>query len=368
MTFFHKQGSIYRATNEENIRIDKELPLGTYTILMDMAGYYFEPVSDLAYEGKIYGDVEKRVTRILNTFADRPNSTGVMLSGEKGSGKTMLARILSERAMGEGIITLLINSPLQGESFNKLIASITQPALLVFDEFEKVYDNEAQQRLLTLFDGVYQSKKLFVVTANDTYKVSDFFKNRPGRFFYSFNYKGLDEQFVREYAEDTLLAKDQIEELVTFTKAFNALNFDILKATIEEMNRYGERVSEVMKFLNASPMDQRVKLKTASIKAVREEDATKWNFDAVLAGKVNNGQMINPFKDSIYMWIGSKELDDEEDIFGAEPKDAIDFYLTPSELKKMANGSYIYNNGRFEVVIERIEEEAKDYSYFFAGA
>lgn len=382
MTFFYQSGSQYRATNEENIKLSRELPLGTYTIMRDMAGFFFETVPNLEQEGKIYGDVNDRVKRILTTFNDRPNTTGVMLSGEKGSGKTMLARILSQTAREQGVITLLINSPLAGESFNNLIASITQPALLIFDEFEKVYDRDTQPALLTLFDGVYQSKKLFVVTANDTYKVSDFFKNRPGRFFYNFNYTGLDERFVREYATDNLLDKTQVEPLVTFSKAFQALNFDILKATVEEMNRYGESVSDVMKYLNASPMEQNIRLKLASVAALNPEDAEKYDLEYAKKQDPIRGSAINPFKHTFYVYIPTKakpkpvkKPTKADDIFGEALGDdedygdyeGVDFTFTSDHLKKMANGQYFWNNGQFEYCFEKVEQEVKDYAYFFGN-
>jgi len=91
----------------------------------------------------------------MRTFTDRSNSTGVLLTGEKGSGKTLLAKHLSIMGYDMGIPTIVINSAWTGDSFNKLIQDIEQPLIVMFDEFEKVYNREEQEKMLTLLDGVY---------------------------------------------------------------------------------------------------------------------------------------------------------------------------------------------------------------------
>lgn len=254
-TYFMKQGSSFRTTNEDNLQITKQLPPGHYTILVDQRGYFIEAVPEIKVEGKIYGDVGARVNRVLTTFGDRQNNTGILLEGEKGSGKTLLGRILAAELLKQGVSTLVINQPLFGEEFNTLIASIDQPLMIMFDEFEKTYPAEHQQKLLTLFDGTYSSKKLFVVTCNDGYRVVEFMKNRPGRMFYKFVYKGLDSKFVREYAEDVLKNKKHIDSIVNVAESFNSFNFDMLKAIVEEMNRYDETAGQALEYLNATPME-----------------------------------------------------------------------------------------------------------------
>jgi hypothetical protein len=78
-------------------------------------------------------------------------------------------------------------------------------------------------------------------------------RNRPGRIFYMLDFKGLDSDFIREYCEDRLDNKEYIERIVQITETFSAFNFDMLKALVEEMNRYNEPPQEAMKMLNAKP-------------------------------------------------------------------------------------------------------------------
>jgi len=63
------------------------------------------------------------------------------LVGEKGSGKTLLAKYISIAAAKErGIPTIVINHPFHGDEFNLFMQSIQEPVIVLMDEFEKIHD------------------------------------------------------------------------------------------------------------------------------------------------------------------------------------------------------------------------------------
>lgn len=254
MTKFIKQASTYRVAPDDDMIVSNELPAATYTVGATPTGEYFlSVVNDYIPVVKLYGNTESYARRILNTFKERKGaSTGVLLAGEKGTGKSLLAKYLSIYGREKGYPTIVINSPWCGENFNKFIQSINQPCVIIFDEFEKVYDNEEGQQdaLLTLLDGVYPTTKLFVLTTNSTFRINQHMMNRPGRLFYMIEYKGLEGDFIREYCQDNLKNKTYIENIITYSGAFEAFNFDSLKALVEEMNRYNESPADAAKILN----------------------------------------------------------------------------------------------------------------------
>lgn len=222
-----------------------------------MQGIYLEKVDSFEPIKRVYGDTLKNADRILSTFLDRRGkSTGVMLTGEKGSGKTLLARTLTiEAARRWNIPTIIINSPWTGDKFNKLIQDIDQPCIVLFDEFEKVYDDDEQESILTLMDGVFPTEKLFILTCNDKWRVDKHMRNRPGRIYYMLDFRGLEEPFIREYCAENLRPEYQhhTDKIVTIAHLFSEFNFDMLKAVVEEINRYGDTPQEAVRILNVKP-------------------------------------------------------------------------------------------------------------------
>ncbi len=251
MTHYFKTGNVVNVEPSDALEVLDRLPVATYVVKKnDMTGRLFlQTTNDLELPRKIYGDVDTRTNRVIQTFKDRTKSTGVLLTGEKGSGKTLLSKNLSVQLRKQGISTIVVNEPFCGPVFNELIGNIKDPAMVFFDEFEKVYDEDDQKLLLTLLDGTVMTKKLFVLTTNSR-DVDSHLQNRPGRIFYSFEYDGLEESFIREFAEDNLKNKDNIDSVVTITAMFATFTFDMLAALIEEMNRFDEPASQAIKYLN----------------------------------------------------------------------------------------------------------------------
>lgn len=254
MTQYLRNGNSFQVTPAGALNVYQELPVGTYVINQDMQGtFYFELIENFEPPRRVYGSTLRHVDRIMNTFMDRPVCTGVMLAGEKGSGKSLLAKMLSIDAAKLGYPTIVINRPWHGDGFNKLMQELDQPAVVLFDEFEKVYDSKEQEAILTLFDGMFPTKKLFVLTCNDKWRVDQHMRNRPGRIYYMLNFDGLEMDFIIEYCNENLLDKTQTEGVVRMSSLFSKFNFDMLKAMVEEMNRYGETAQEVMALLNTKP-------------------------------------------------------------------------------------------------------------------
>lgn len=358
-----QNGSIFNAVDTDAVHVHEKLPVGTYTINATLKGFEIVRVDDMSVSGKLYGDVDKRANRILNTFEDRPNSTGVLMSGQKGSGKTMLTRRVSELARERDMITIVISAPMCGESFNQYLQSIDQPAVVVFDEFEKVYNPEQQPLLLTIFDGVYSSKKLFMLTCNDRYRIDPHMHNRPGRLYYAFEYEGLDVAFVREYCEDNLADKSKMDGVVTVSTIFSSFSFDMLKALVEEMNRYGETATEAMRMLNMKP-------------SMDSDRSCKYSVTALRNGKPIVGDSQTPDRlvqsplsmTDLYIELYPFDAEDE-----STPENAVTeyvrYYVTQRDLVKVdANkGLFVYATSDPAVKIEIARERQERFEMSYEG-
>jgi len=254
-TFFAQSGSTFSIQNDLNSVIHDKLPAGNYAVKQNpMTGaFYLESTENFEAPGKIYGDPIRYANRILNTFQDKNKSLGTLLAGEKGSGKSMLCREICRLGYALEYPTLIITSPMRGDGFFQFLHAISQPTIVFFDEFEKVYDRDEQQGLLTLLDGVFPSKKLWLLTCNDKWRLDSHMRNRPGRIHYMIEFQGLDMAFIKEYCEDRLDDKTQIDGVLSALSIFHTVNFDTLQALVSEMNLYKESALDSLELLNARP-------------------------------------------------------------------------------------------------------------------
>jgi SpoVK/Ycf46/Vps4 family AAA+-type ATPase len=249
VTFFHVTDRNI-TLHDSKPNLVEELPNGTYGLRYSPeTGVYLEVIEPFDMPEKLYGDIAERAERIKSTYADRPNVTGVLLCGEKGSGKTLLGKKVALDLLAEGQPIIVVNMAMAGDMFGTFLQRLKKPVTLFFDEFEKIYPPKSQEGLLTLLDGVYPFKGLAILTSNSSENMADALKNRPGRIFYSLTYDGLDYQFAEEYAAEKLKDKSKLEEVMRLV-TLATINFDQLKALIEEMNRYNEGAVSAVQMLN----------------------------------------------------------------------------------------------------------------------
>lgn len=298
----------------------------------DMTGQYsLEKTELFTPPKKLYGDILFKAERILSTFKDRAKSTGVLLVGEKGSGKSQLAKLC---CINSGLPVLLINENFYGSGFNQFIASITEPVIIFFDEFEKIYKKEHQEHLLSLLDGNVTSNTLFLITCNNEHALDTNMINRPGRVFYNIKYTGLDETFIINYCRDN--AEHLTDKVILVSKICTNFNFDMLKALVEECLRYSIEPIDALDMLNIKPDNLDTTFNVSMESSVHK--LIKW--DLTVRGNVYKTLYIEYAKEDLTK--GNKELT------------WLDLYLTPSMFTKetsLAKEIFVYEVNGIKITL-----------------
>lgn len=234
------------------------LPAKNYIIKFEkLSGFYLDEYADIAVkEDKIYGGHMQKAEKVLRSYEKFDRNLGVILSGSKGIGKSMFARLLSVEALKNDIPVIIVDKHIPGIA--SYIETIDQSVMVLFDEFDKTFGDvrvkegevEAQAALLGLFDGITSGKKLFVITCNDIRKLNDFIVNRPGRFHYHFRFEYPSAEEIRTYLHDKLDESyyKEIERIVAFSRKVD-LNYDCLRAIAFEINN-GESFQDSVRDLN----------------------------------------------------------------------------------------------------------------------
>lgn len=237
---YNQSGDVITIAREFGNKIEK-IPAGTYTVEQNpqTGQYYLLSSAPFTRPEKVYGEMISRNEKVINTFLKREGkNTGVLLSGTKGAGKTQLAKDVSIDLTAMGIPTIIIQNCYTDGGFINFIKDIKDKALILFDEFEKVYsEREHQEAILTLLDGTGSYNKLYILTSNNR-NVSEFLRNRPSRIFYHFEYKKLAKNVMFDLLNDKLVNKAFIPQFDTLWEVAETISFDMIQCLIEELNRY----------------------------------------------------------------------------------------------------------------------------------
>lgn len=276
---FYTSGSTTTLVQYSADALTDKVEAGIYELRSSMMGLYLQRKCTTYALPKLYGSIVRRASKIMGTFNDRETSTGVLLSGDKGTGKSLLSMLLANIAVSEGNPVIEVKEAFYGASFEELMNAIPN-AVLIFDEFAKVYkvekdtDNNPQEKLLGFFDGAGAKKRLMIFTENKTSGINEFMLNRPGRIFYHYKYSKLTPDVIQEYCEEKGLVEDKIQYLQNFAISANEFSFDILKAIVEEILRYPtDEVKELIDDLNIQQGDM-----SKNIKVVHIADTTGKQF------------------------------------------------------------------------------------------
>lgn len=259
-----KTNNIFKKVNGDFSTIDR-LPLGIYNVGLTMEGWYLEKYADeFTFDYKIYGLETEFCEHVIKTFENTTGNLGIMLTGTKGTGKTVTAKLLANAFKLPVIIVKDMGSSNQG--MIEYFSSFNFDSILFFDEFEKNFSNE-DSTILQIMDGVYNIgyRKIFLLTTNQM-TVNENLVGRPSRIRYVKKFGNLDLKTVREYLDDNLKVKEAYQDLVNYIDTLSISTIDILKSIVNEVNIHGiDGLTKAKEFFNVSTLEYHYSTYYASI-------------------------------------------------------------------------------------------------------
>lgn len=193
----------------------------------------FKENGELSLPSKVYTSkkdefFKKRVlTYFSNSFTD---TTGVMLAGTKGTGKSLMAKVLAK----ESNLPIIIVDPEYPEHrLIKYFKQISTPVCILFDEVDKSFNTE---KMLDFLDGLQKtSKKLVIMTCNNLGRVSEYLQDRCSRIRYLRKYTTDDNlEFLNVLIED--MGIKNVEEVAKFCREnIKLLSMDNIVAFLNEI-------------------------------------------------------------------------------------------------------------------------------------
>ena len=183
--------------------------------------------------GRLYGDTGKFINFYWTSFEKYGYTGGLLLTGQKGSGKTLISSALSNKAIDRGLRVIEITNITFSAKLLRFLDEL-DGVILFFDEFGKNFNSGQQDKMLTLLSNINGKERIVLITENEPRRISQFIRNRPGRVKYSLHFNKLPLKIVEEYCAEKKIDVNFYNEFVTAYKTVLEFQFDHLQAIVSE--------------------------------------------------------------------------------------------------------------------------------------
>jgi replication-associated recombination protein RarA len=239
----------------DSYRIENKLENRVYSFEIGAFGrLYLREETDFTVPTPLF-DFDKKFREIvLDSYNGNYANTGVVLSGLKGTGKSVCARLLCKES---NLPVIMIKNGLTSDvDFKSFFSSIKQDFILFIDEFEKLFPISAkdghhgQDSFLSIMDGITcKGKILFLFTVNEN--INTYMLNRPSRVKFLKTYNGLTLEEFEEISKTLLQNQLFIDDLKNNVTLEN-MTIDVLTSIIKEVNIQNKPYSSFKSYFNYS--------------------------------------------------------------------------------------------------------------------
>lgn len=200
-----------------------------------------EETSGLSLPSKVYCTQrdERFIDKVINSYnLSESGFTGVMLAGLKGSGKTVMAKVIANKS---GLPIINIGKNIRPYILGNLVEKLGDTSVcFLFDELDKVLADYDDSVLLQVLDGSdTKGKHMILFTCNDDNEISEYLIDRCSRIRYWRKFDEMSPSLIMEVLNDKLNDKKEVKSLTDFIKDnFEVCSFDNIASFVKEANDY----------------------------------------------------------------------------------------------------------------------------------
>lgn len=235
-----------------NIKVD------SYTRVVSL-----EETTPFSMPSKVYCTSRDRrfIDKVLNSYKLSENGfTGVMLSGLKGSGKTIMAKSIANES---NLPIINIDKSIRPWDLKVLVELLGDTNIcFMFDELDKLLEDYDDSALLQILDGAdTKGKHMILFTCNNEEHISEYLIDRCSRIRYWRKFDEMSPSLIMEVLNDKLNDKKEVESLTDFIKDnFEICSFDNIASFINEVNNYPTiTFEELFEDMNLTPKNGKIK-------------------------------------------------------------------------------------------------------------
>lgn len=211
---------------------------------------YLQENGSLNLPNKIYSteNEDNFINRIITSFnKTERNTTGVLLYGEKGTGKSICMKRIAEQS---NLPIIVVNNEYPSWRLISFFKNFEQPVCVLFDELEKNANYWDTKKLLGFLDGIEKTcKKLVIFTCNDIDDLNENLFDRCSRIRYIREYSFKNNELI---IKNILNDNDVNEEIQDYIfKNVKCLSVDNVYSIINEMKIFPDlSIEELLKYMN----------------------------------------------------------------------------------------------------------------------
>lgn len=200
-----------------------------------------EETSGLSLPSKVYCTQrdERFIDKVINSYnLSESGFTGVMLAGLKGSGKTVMTKVIANKS---GLPIINIDKNIRPYILRNLVEKLGDTSVcFLFDELDKVLADYDDSVLLQVLDGSdTKGKHMILFTCNDDSEISEYLIDRCSRIRYWREFDEMSPSLIMEVLNDKLNDKKEVKSLTDFIKNnFEVCSFDNIASFVKEANDY----------------------------------------------------------------------------------------------------------------------------------